>query len=55
MRLSQGIQLEAKRKIGLNQSAWRGVWARIDELNQPARVQKELEQVSLFYISENSF
>jgi hypothetical protein len=26
----------------------RGVWARTAELNQPARVQKELEKVSLF-------
>ena len=32
----------------MNQSVWRGVGARTAELNQPARVQKELERVSLF-------
>jgi hypothetical protein len=31
----------------LNQTAWRRVWARTVELNQPARVQKETERLSL--------
>ena len=39
---------EKPREARLNQSAWRVVWARTAELNQPARVQKDLERVSLF-------
>lgn len=37
-----------ERKARLDQSVWRGVRARAAELNQPARIQKELEDVSLF-------
>ena len=36
------------REARLNQSAWRGVGASTAELNEPARVQKELGRVSLF-------
>jgi hypothetical protein len=39
---------EKLREVRLNLSAWRVVWARTAELNQPARVQKELERTSLF-------
>jgi hypothetical protein len=38
------VQSEA-REANLNLSSWREVWARTAELNQPARVQKELERV----------
>ena len=34
------------REARLNQAAWRGVWARTAELNQPARAQRELEGVN---------
>ena len=33
---------EMLREVSLNQPVWRGVWARRGELNQTARVQKEL-------------
>ena len=36
------------REANLNQSTWSGVCTRIAELNQPARVQKKLERVTLF-------
>lgn len=36
------------REANVNQSAWRGVCTRIAELNQPVRVQKELEKVTFF-------
>ena len=39
---------EKLREARLNQSAWVGVGARTAELSQQARVQKELEGVSLF-------
>jgi hypothetical protein len=39
---------QKQREGNFNQSAWRGVWARTSELNQPTRVQKEVERVSLF-------
>ena len=48
MRPSRAVQSEAEREASWNQSAWRGVWPRTDELNQPGRAQKELERVSLF-------
>jgi hypothetical protein len=41
-------KLQKLRKVSLNQLAWRGVWARTVELNHSARIQKELERVSLF-------
>lgn len=37
------------REANLSQSAWGGVWPRTAELNQPARVQKERERMSLFH------
>jgi hypothetical protein len=43
----RALQSEAKRSQ-FESSAWRGIWARMAELNQPARVQKELERVGLF-------
>jgi hypothetical protein len=42
--------LSARLETKLNQSAWRGVWARIVELNQPASIQKELERVSIYSV-----
>jgi hypothetical protein len=39
---------EKPREARLNQPAWRGVWTRTAEVNQMARVQKELDRVSLF-------
>jgi len=48
LRPSRAIQSEAERSQFESVSAWRGVWARIAELNQPARVQKELERLSFF-------
>lgn len=45
----QAEQLHEKlREANLIQSTWRGVCTRTDELNQPARIQKEQEKVSLF-------
>jgi hypothetical protein len=47
MRPSRAFQ-EKLAETKLNQSAGRGVCARIAELNLPARIRKELERVSLF-------
>ena len=44
----RAIFSQKQREANLNESAWRGVWDRTVELNQPARVQKELERMSLF-------
>jgi hypothetical protein len=38
---------EELRQARLNQSVWRGVWARTADLNQAVRVLKELERVNL--------
>lgn len=50
LRLPSKAKSQKLREARLNQSAWRGVWTRTAELNQPTRVQKELERVSLFSI-----
>ena len=46
MRPSRAIQWQVK-EASLTQSAWKGVWAWTADLNQPARVQKELERESV--------
>jgi hypothetical protein len=47
--LGQAEQFRQKwRKARWNQSAWRGIWVRIAELNQTTRVQKELKRIHLF-------
>jgi hypothetical protein len=48
LRPSRAIQAEAETNKWLNLSTWKELWAWIAELNKPARVQKELERVSLF-------
>ena len=40
--------IQKLREADLNQSAWRGVWARTAKLNHSARVQRKLERGSLF-------
>jgi hypothetical protein len=46
---SQADQSSDKlREARLNQSAWRRIWGRTAELNQPAKAQKKLARVSLF-------
>lgn len=47
LRLIRAIKWEAKRSQ-TEESSWQGIWTRISELNQPAKVQKELERVILF-------
>jgi hypothetical protein len=39
---------EKPRETRLNPSAWRGVQARTAEMNQPSRIQNELERVNFF-------
>jgi len=43
LRPSRAIQ-EKPRGARLNQSAWKGIGAKTAELNQPARVQEELQR-----------